>query len=259
MTTWSRRVIIRHSRPVHRSIHETRQDLAHNALELTELISAGHAQRHGIETHLFVDAQVLDAFGRRAGSGPAVDKARRVVQSMVGVEEAFGLVERRLAIFVHIDVVHVDTAALAPIVAAFAGWEARAAGRRDNWSAADFELARRAFAVGLAFAAEVRRAGGKLLVGSDAPNPFVVPGASLHRELELLVQLGMSPMEVLVAATRVNAEALGLGNDLGMLAPGKLADVVLLEANPLEDIANSRAVRLVLQAGEVVAGAESSV
>jgi hypothetical protein len=136
-----------------------------------------------------------------------------------------------------------------------AGWEARAAGRRDNWSAEDFDMARRAFAVGLAFAAEVRRAGGRLLVGSDAPNPFVVPGASLHRELELLVTLGMSPMEVLVAATRGNAEALGLGNDLGTLAPGKLADVVVLEVNPLEDIANSRRVRLVLQGGEVVAGA----
>jgi imidazolonepropionase-like amidohydrolase len=61
-------------------------------------------------------------------------------------------------------------------------------------------------------------------------------------------------MEVLVAATRGNAEALGLGNDLGTLAPGKLADVVVLQANPLEEIADSRRVRLVLQAGKVVAG-----
>jgi imidazolonepropionase-like amidohydrolase len=64
----------------------------------------------------------------------------------------------------------------------------------------------------------------------------------------------MSPMEVLVAATRGNAEALGLSNDLGTLTPGKLADVVVLEANPLDDIANSRRVRLVLQGGEVVVG-----
>ena len=140
-----------------------------------------------------------------------------------------------------------------------AGWEACAAGRRDNWSAQDFELARSAFAVSLAFTAEVRRAGGKLLVGSDAPNPFVVPGASLHRELELLVTAGMSPMEVLVAATRGNAEALGLSHDLGTLTPGKIADVVLLEANPLDDIANSRRVALVIQAGEIVARSAQSV
>ena len=61
-------------------------------------------------------------------------------------------------------------------------------------------------------------------------------------------------MEVLVAATRGNAEALGLDHDLGTLAPTRLADVVLLEANPLEDIANSQRIRLVLQSGEVVAG-----
>jgi imidazolonepropionase-like amidohydrolase len=135
------------------------------------------------------------------------------------------------------------------------GWEARAAGRRDTWSAQDFELAQRAFAVSVAFTAEVRRAGGTLLVGSDAPNPFVVPGTSLHRELELLVTAGMSSMEVLVATTRGNAEALGLSVDLGTLAPGKVADILLLGANPLEDIADTRQVRLVLQAGEVVAGA----
>jgi Amidohydrolase family len=139
------------------------------------------------------------------------------------------------------------------------GWEARAAGRRDNWQPQDYADARRAFTTGQAFAAEVHRAGGKLLVGSDAPNPFVVPGASLHRELELLVESGLSPMEALVGATRGNAEALGNSQQLGTLEPGKLADLVVLAANPLDHIANSRQTRLVMQGGHVVAGSSPSL
>ncbi len=102
-----------------------------------------------------------------------------------------------------------------------AGWEARAAGRRDNWQPRDYSDARSAFDTGLAFAAEVHRAGGQLLVGSDAPNPFVVPGASLHRELELLIEAGLSPSEALVGVTRGNAEALGISDDLGTVEPGQ--------------------------------------
>jgi hypothetical protein len=189
----------------------------------------------------------VDATGERARA-----LARQFADTGVFLDPTLVVIER-LARITDPDVLFAPGVAEMP-EAIRSGWEARAAGRRDTWSEEDFELARRAFGVSLAFTAEVRRAGGRLLVGSDAPNPFVVPGASLHREMELLVRAGMSPMEVLVAATRGNAEALGLGPEVGTLAPGKLADVLVLQANPLEDITNTRRMRLVLQSGEIVAG-----
>lgn len=82
-------------------------------------------------------------------------------------------------------------------------------------------------------------AGARLLVGTDTPNPFVVPGASVHEEMELLVEAGLSPAEALIAATRAPAEYLGRA-DLGTIAPGNQADLVLLRENPLEDIRATR-------------------
>ena len=133
-----------------------------------------------------------------------------------------------------------------------AGWQGRADGRRTHWTVADFADSHRAFATMQAFTAAAHRAGARLLVGSDAPNPIVVPGASLHRELELLVQTGVSPLEVLRLATSGNATALPAQDDLGTLAVGKKADLVLLEADPLADIRNTRRIRVVIQNGDVV-------
>ncbi|HKG24393.1 MAG TPA: amidohydrolase family protein, partial [Thermomicrobiales bacterium] len=134
-----------------------------------------------------------------------------------------------------------------------AGWQERADGRRAHWTAGDFDVSTRAFATMRAFTTTAYRAGARFLVGSDAPNPFVVPGASLHRELELLVEAGLPPSEVLRLATQGNATALGAQDDLGTLMPGKKADLVLLEADPLEDIRNTRRIRLIMQDGVVVA------
>jgi hypothetical protein len=134
-----------------------------------------------------------------------------------------------------------------------AGWQERVEGRRTNWTAVDFENSSRAFATMRAFTTTAYQAGARFLVGSDAPNPFVVPGASLHRELELLVEAGLPPAAVLRMATQGNATALRAADDLGTLAPGKKADLVVLDADPLEDIRNTRRIRLVVQNGAVVA------
>jgi len=85
----------------------------------------------------------------------------------------------------------------------------------------------------------MHRAGVRILAGSDAPW-LVVPGFSLHDELVLLVKAGFTPADALRAATSDSAEFLGLQNSLGTVATGKLADLVLLDANPLEDIRNTQ-------------------
>lgn len=98
----------------------------------------------------------------------------------------------------------------------------------------------------------MRRAGVKFMAGTDAPNPFVNPGTSLHDELELLVQTGFTPLEALQCATRNPAEYLGRLDTLGTVEQGKIADLVLLDANPLEDIGNTRRIWAVVVNGKIL-------
>jgi imidazolonepropionase-like amidohydrolase len=98
----------------------------------------------------------------------------------------------------------------------------------------------------------MKRAGVKFMAGTDAPNPFVVPGKSLHDELELLVQAGFTPLEALQSATRNPAEYLGKLDTRGAVEIGKLADLVLLDANPLEDISNTRKIWAVIVNGKIL-------
>ena len=102
------------------------------------------------------------------------------------------------------------------------------------------------------FVAQLQNAGGQVVAGSDTSNPYVVPGASLHRELELLVEAGLSPREALAAATRTAAAFLGRAQTLGTLEVGKTADLVVLGADPVASIAAVRQVDLVIRDGRVV-------
>lgn len=81
-------------------------------------------------------------------------------------------------------------------------------------------------------------AGTKLIVGTDSPIPFQVPGFSVHRELQDFVNLGMTPYETIKAATRNAAEFLGALDEFGTVAVGRRADLILVKANPLNDVAN---------------------
>ncbi len=97
--------------------------------------------------------------------------------------------------------------------------------------------------------APLNRAGVPILAGTDLPNPYVYPGFGLHDELRLLVRAGLTPAEALRTATINPARFLGLTDSLGVVAPGKIADLVLLDSNPLQNIANTRKIRAVIQGG----------
>jgi imidazolonepropionase-like amidohydrolase len=98
--------------------------------------------------------------------------------------------------------------------------------------------------------------GGRVLAGSDTPEWFHVYGFGLHRELAALVDAGLSPHEALTAATRAPAEFLGASAEWGTIAPGRRADVLLLAANPLDDIRNTTRIEAVAIGGRWLERAE---
>ena len=104
----------------------------------------------------------------------------------------------------------------------------------------------------MAQVATMRRAGVSILTGTDAPLRNSPPGFGLHEEMTLLVRGGMSTLDALRAATLEPARYLEMTDSLGTIAPGKVADLVLLDANPLVDINNSRKIRAVILNGRLI-------
>ena len=104
------------------------------------------------------------------------------------------------------------------------------------------------------FVGMCNRAGVKIIAGTDGPGiGSLLPGFGLHRELELLVESGLSPLQALRAASLTAAEALGKDDRLGTVEVGKFADLVVLDADPLPEIQNLRKIHLVVQDGKTYA------
>ena len=101
------------------------------------------------------------------------------------------------------------------------------------------------------FLARFVRAGGKIYAGTDS-SAATSPGLSLHHEMQLLVDAGLTPMQAIMAATSNGAELLGLERRLGTVEKGKIADLVLVDANPLQDITNTKKISRVIKDGRVV-------
>ena len=131
------------------------------------------------------------------------------------------------------------------------GWDGPSLVRERGWSAGDLRAFRQGRPVQDRFVAEFHSRGGVVAVGSGSPAPHLVPGASLHSELQLLVRVGLTPMEALVAATSGNAAVLA-ADSLGILMPGRAADLLILTADPLQDIRNTRAIESVMVRGELM-------
>ena len=108
------------------------------------------------------------------------------------------------------------------------------------------------FAHNLQMVGAMHRVGVPFMAGTDtAPGVYIVPGFSLHDELANFVEAGFTPMEALQTATSNPAKFLGMEANLGSVEPGKLADFVLLTADPLEDIRNTRKISVVVENGHI--------
>ncbi|NCF14295.1 MAG: amidohydrolase family protein [Gammaproteobacteria bacterium] len=116
--------------------------------------------------------------------------------------------------------------------------------------ASDFDPATAALAIEIRrkLILELHRAGGGLLLGADSPQVFNVPGFSIHRELDALVSAGLTPFEALRTGTAAVDEF--LQSNTGIVAVGRAADLVLLDANPLVDIRNARRIHGVMVRGQ---------
>lgn len=95
-------------------------------------------------------------------------------------------------------------------------------------------------------------AGVHLVTGTDTPTPWIVPGASLHDEMQLLADAGIAPLAILRMATYDAARALKRENEFGSIAPGMRADLVVLAKSPLDSIANTRSIEMIVQRGAII-------
>jgi len=131
-------------------------------------------------------------------------------------------------------------------------WKKSRAAQIRTESAQDSEVHARLLRRSMDIVAEMQKAGVKILAGTDAPAPYVFPGSGLHDELQFLVEAGLTPFEALQSATKSPAEFLHTAKDSGTIEEGKFADLVLLDADPLDVIRNTRKIQAVILRGKLL-------
>ncbi|HEV3445251.1 MAG TPA: amidohydrolase family protein [Gemmataceae bacterium] len=135
-------------------------------------------------------------------------------------------------------------------------WDNRRAATYKNLGAQDLANFKRSFPQQLELVREMHRAGVRLLAGTDTGALDCLAGFALHDELQLLVRAGLTPMEALQSATSNPARCLNRLDELGTVERGKLADLVLLDANPLDDIRNTTKIHAVIANGRLLTQAD---
>ena len=123
---------------------------------------------------------------------------------------------------------------------------------RAHWTPQVLAAFKRTLPVLQRFIKSYRQLGGRIVAGTDTPQQFVVPGSSLHRELELYVAAGLTPAAALKSATADAADLLGIADRAGTVDVGKDADLVLLDGDPLAEIRATRRIVAVVRGGVVV-------
>jgi imidazolonepropionase-like amidohydrolase len=134
---------------------------------------------------------------------------------------------------------------------AAASWNPREDFRFRGLTAEDWAIRKAVFRKQLEVIGILHREGVRFLAGTDLANPYIFPGFSLHDELANLVEAGFSPLDALRAATIEPARFLGAADSLGTVAQGRVADLVLLDADPLADIRNVGRIQAVIVDGRV--------
>jgi hypothetical protein len=172
-----------------------------------------------------------------------------------GVYAEGGGFDRDDAIFFNLRVEELGDLA-APLEAAFVPYFGRS--RSSDAAPAERARAERGMENVAEFMRQFSRAGGKMVAGTDSSGPPGMPGARLHRELQLWVARGIPPMEALRAATQYPAQLLRL-EDRGTIERGKRGDLLVLRGNPLEDIRLLGSIDVVLLDGRVVSRALSGM
>jgi imidazolonepropionase-like amidohydrolase len=126
-------------------------------------------------------------------------------------------------------------------------------GKQRVGTADEIEIWNKSFAKRLSILGAMHRASTPILAGTDTGwyNAYSYPGFELHEELQLLVRAGLTPLEALRSATVSPARFLGMQADLGTIEKGKLADMVLLRADPLQDTTNTETIEAVVANGRL--------
>jgi hypothetical protein len=121
----------------------------------------------------------------------------------------------------------------------------------DSRSAEEIRQFREGYRKVQQFLAKFVQAGGKIYSGTDS-SAATTPGLSLHHEMELLVDAGLTPMQSIMTATKNAAELLGLESKMGTVEKGRLGDLIIVDANPLGDIRNTKSISTVIKDGRIL-------